>query len=400
MNRPIRLTTLAEDFRAIGLLAPSASAPAARSSKKRRHLHEDAEMPTADQAMPEPEEDEKDEEEEMGTEVPVAAVEAKRLVRAEAKRFLASYGAKPKTSSKRESRNKPVAKKPLKESRAQRLQRLAEGRIFVPSAAPSRASSKIDRLLEEVGSIVGDLSRSRKVEQIEGFANISVIAGTLHKRFSTLGMRLAEGSIYRVGEEMKRLSEDAGDMALDMDGGDPSVEPPAPPAAEDDAAPDAGGDDAKVDLLFKKFMAKLLDALQLYNDVSGKSEEDEMPGDDAAVAEDGEEEDPEAAVGEDGEEDPEAPPVDEDDEEPEGDEVEEDDEEEEEPAVAAEGVESPYGVSEEDEEEPTEEDEEDPVPAPVGAVAQEHVRKLLGLGVKQESKAQRGKAKSRRSRRR
>jgi hypothetical protein len=101
-------------------------------------------------------------------------------------------------------------------------------------------------------------------------------------------MALSEGNLYRVGAMMKKLSEQSADMAVKLDTPpgeeDPEMgmdEPPMDDEPEDAAAMEQeGGDDAKVDELFKKFMAKLLDALQLYNDVTGKSEQDELPGDD------------------------------------------------------------------------------------------------------------------------
>lgn len=195
-------------------------------------------------------------------------------------------------------KNKPFVK-PRVESKRQRVQRLAEGKIFSTAPAPSghrRSQSRIQALLEEVGSIVGDIHRSRRVEQIKGFANIAVIAEMLEGRFRAIGMDLSEGGIYKVAGVMKRLSEQASDVAIGLDSPDePGDEldevPPGIGPSEQDPTPGEGGDDAMVDEMFKKLMAKLLDALQLYNDVTGKEEmepepgEDDEPEDEASAAE-------------------------------------------------------------------------------------------------------------------
>lgn len=355
-----------------------------------------------------------DGEEDDGEEKPM---EAKNLVKNQAARFLRAYApVTPKPVGARvESRNgqkgktlaesrgsKTPAKpakpfvKPLKESRTQRLHRLAEGKIFESAKRPMRTGvSKIDALLEEVGSIVGDLNRTKKVERIEGFANIAVIAEMLQRRFRMIGMALSEGNIYRVADQMKKLSEQAGDMAIGMDGGEEpkQAEQDEPPPGEpkDPMAAEAEGDDAQVDALFKKFMAKLLDALQLYNDVTGKSEQDEVPGDEEEPGDDNgmpPEDEATAIEGDDVPGDEEEPPGDDSEEEPtdEQDETEPDGDE-------------PEQGEEEPEEEPTNEEEETPYGQPdeegdetTADTATEQVRKILGLGESRKARVESARA--------
>lgn len=302
--------------------------------------------PDDDDEEPKTETDDGDEDDE-----PADAEEAKGQIANLATGFLSAHTrvavesrrrrGKSLTEGKGKKTRKPF-RKPLKESRAARIHRLAEGKIFSTAPAPSghrRSQSRIQALLEDVGNIVGDIHRSRKEEQIKGFANIAVIAGMLEGRFRAIGMDLSEGGIYKVAGVMKRLSEQASDVAVGLDSPDePETEMEPMPGEEPEEEPTAeqGGDDAAVDEMFKKLMAKLLDALQLYNDVTGKEEMDPMPGEDG-------EEDPTAEMDD-------MPPSDDDDEEdvvrvgemddppappPPSDDDEEDDDEDEEPATEA-----------------------------------------------------------------
>jgi len=201
---------------------------------------------------------------------PKDAAEAFDFIASRAQEFLASHG--PKAA-------KPDAPAPAQTSES-RLQRLADGRLYedAPTGAPTSHSNRAQSLLEEVNEIVTGIKRSRREEQIKGFANIAVIAETLGKRFTAWGMEISERGMYEVGQQMKKLSEQAADTALALDQGEePPMPPPEGEEPDGDEAPlaSADGDDAQVDVMFKKLMAKLLDALQLYNDVTGK--EDEMP---------------------------------------------------------------------------------------------------------------------------
>jgi len=178
---------------------------------------------------------------------------------------------------------------PVAESRMGRLRRLSEGKIHGrrKSSAARKHDNKITALLEDVSGIVGDIHRVRREERIKGFAKIAVIAEMLSRRFHNWGMSLSEGNLYKVGDVMRKLHEQAADIAFEMD------TPPGEEMPGDEEPPEgieaaAGGDDAMVDEMFKKLMAKLLDALQLYNDVTGKGGEegepmdadDDFPGDD------------------------------------------------------------------------------------------------------------------------
>ena len=414
LRNPVVISSLEEDLKKIGLTglvreqddSSEDPAPEVDADGGNPMEGEGEDEPKDAQTEAEDGEDGEDEKEPM---------EAKNLVKNQAARFLRAYapvtpkpvgarvesrnGKKGKTLTESRKVSKGPAKpfvKPLKESRTQRLHRLAEGKIFESAKRPVKTGvSKIDALLEEVGSIVGDLNRTKKVERIEGFANIAVIAEMLQRRFRMIGMALSEGNIYRVADQMKKLSEQAGDMAIGMDGGEEpkqaEQDEPPPGDPKNAMAAEADGDDAQVDALFKKFMAKLLDALQLYNDVTGKSEQDEVPGDEEEPGDDdgmppedeataieqddvpGDEEEP---PGDDSEEEP----TDEQDEtEPEGDEPEQGEEEpEEEPTNEEE--ETPYG-------QPDEEGCETTAPS-----ATEQVRKILGLGEARKARVESARA--------
>jgi hypothetical protein len=315
--------------------------------------------------MDEPEDEEPVDESDDDDEDDMPAEEAKHQIASLANGFLSAHTRGPAVESRQRGgkRAKPKTKKkpfvkPLTESRAQRIHRLAEGNIFSTAPAPRgnrRSSSRIQSLLEEVGGIVGDIHRSRKEEQIKGFANIAVIAGMLEGRFRSIGMDLSEGGIYKVAGVMKRLSEQASDVAVGLDSPD---EEPEAPAAEMDDMPgdeepaDEAGEDPAVDEMFKKLMAKLLDALQLYNDVTGKEEMDPVPGE-------GDDEEPDMDDGEEdvvrvGEmDDPPAPPppAASDDDEEDDDEEEEPVAEGEDPSVGGSGgapPEGPYGQPDEE----------------------------------------------------
>lgn len=304
LRHPVVITPLEEDLKRIGLLreqddeepAPEPDPEGGYAEMGDETPEDEPDKPMGEQAddeepAPEPdpeggyateEEGEDDEDDED------AAVEAIGTL---AGHFLAQHQAIGPKPAGAVAEGKPAQRgRPLHESKAQRVQRLATGNLF--GGSPKRApepTNRVTALLEEVSDIVGDIHRSRKEEQIKGFANIAVIADTLASRFSDWGMALSEGNLYRVGAMMKKLSEQSADMAVKLDTPpgeeDPEMEmdePPMDDEPEDAAAMEQeGGDDAKVDELFKKFMAKLLDALQLYNDVTGKSESDEeLPGDD------------------------------------------------------------------------------------------------------------------------
>ena len=350
MKNPVVITSLEEDMRNIFGRAlteqdDSIEEPAPDPEEEGGNPMEPDEDPPMGESDDDDEDDEPVAEEDDDEEDPVAADEAKAQISNLASGFLSAHtrarvesrkrrGGKSLNEGKR-AKPKPF-RKPLVESKAQRIHRLAEGKIFSTAPAPRgnrRSSSRIASLLEEVGGIVGDIHRSRKEEQIKGFANIAVIAGMLEGRFRSIGMDLSEGSIYKVAGVMKRLSEQASDVAVGLDSPDEEpemeMEPePGEEPEEDPMAAEGEGDDPAVDEMFKKLMAKLLDALQLYNDVTGKEEMDPVPGEgdeeDPMADEPGDEEDV-VRVGE--MDDPPPPPMPSDD--------DEEDDDEEEPATEA-----------------------------------------------------------------
>lgn len=299
MPRPVVITTLQEDLRAIGLiegdqekLAPKADPEGGYAEDGGRDKPEDdpdtikkegrkgegkvvkAGKPAGKkfegrkgEAIPpgigpvegddEPDDDEDDKD------LPKAQ-EAIQAIRTLSRSFLRAHA--------------PVGPKPVgaaTESKKpqSRLEQLAEGKIY-RSGSAKPATDRVASLLEEVAAVVGDIRRAQKEEQIKGFANVAMIAEHLSSKFRGWGMALSEGGLFKVSRQMRKLAEDAAAMAQKID------EPPAEePGKEDEpekgteARMEADTDDKSVDDLFKKFMSKLLDALQLYNDVQGKATE-------------------------------------------------------------------------------------------------------------------------------
>lgn len=330
IQRRVRVTSLREDLKAIGLLREGEEEPKPTDQDIE---DEDDEEPAPDsEPAPSAEEDEDGEDDEKKPEGDLEkAMEALGVL----------AGGYLRRHAKAEHRN----------AKHKSLSKLAEGRSPVEKKR-STSAGKVEALLEDVSHILHGIRRSKLEQKIRGFANIALIADSLSDRFKTIGMRLSEGNLYRVARVMRKLSEQASDMAVGLD------TPPGKEREEDeDGTEDPTGekptteqvpdDDVKVDMLFKKFMSKLLDALQLYNDVTGQSESDAEPED---------------------EPEPEAEPEEEDEDEPEGDEEPGDE-------PAEEGEEDP-----EDSDEPTEEDDDDedkPAASPGDEKAIGEARKML-----------------------
>jgi len=324
-RQPIVITTLQEDLKKIGLYTETdQEAPGPEPDQEGGYTGDSDEEPEDEpdtiSEMDEPE-DEPAEEPEMDDDDAEEAIEAMGTL---ARHFLHQH----------EPLGKPVGA--VTESRRRRRQSR-----YAKAQRSSNPTVRINSLLEEVSDIVGDIHRTRKEEQIKGFANIAVIADKLAGTFSGWGMSLEEGNLYKVGAVMKKLSEDAATMAVrleqpegepeDDDEGDMDEIGPrgGPPEDDDEGDMDEIGprggptDDAEVDALFKKFMAKLLDALQLYHDVTGKEEADEPEDDEDEV-----DVDVEVDVDE-----PEDDEGEEDEDEPELDEGDDEDDDEDEPEV-------------------------------------------------------------------
>lgn len=318
LKRNVVIRPLQEELRALGILEQDQEKPAPKPDPEGGYAAEQGdEEPQDEPPKPKAEQEEPEDDDEVETE----ALDAIKTLSAH---FLGVH----EQDEPEDDDDEPMALgpngEPVGESRIRRLRRLAEGRIFSSrKSARPKSPHRVTALLEEVSGIVGDIHRSRREDRIQGFANIAVISEMLSRRFCHWGMSLSEGRLYKVGEVMAKLHEQAADMAIGLDTPpgekpDEQEEPPIPGEEE----PAVEQDDAQVDDLFKKLMAKLLDALQLYNDVTGKSEQEEVP----------DEEEPEFPAEQ--EEPPVPPPSsDDDDEEPEGipmppEDAEESDEEE------------------------------------------------------------------------
>jgi hypothetical protein len=410
MRHPAVLTTLAEDLRAIGLLteddekdAPKPSPEGgysgeADAAEKAKHEKPKSEQ-TDDDDEKEPKSEQADDEKEEPTDEDVEA--AKDYVASLSRSFLKSHEAVTPgpVESRKPSGKKPVAEtkskpapakpkpKPKTESRTERVYRLAKGQIFesktrtsAASAKDSAPTSRVAKLLSEVNDIIGGIHRAKRQEQIKGFANVAVVSEMLSRRFNSIAMGLSEGTLYKVAGAMKRLGEQASDMAvaLDTPPGEEADETHEPGHETDDPKMATEQDDVQVDALFKKLMAKLLDALQLYNDVTGKEE----------PAAEGDEEPDDKMPDEPAAEGDEMPGDDKEKEEPtaEGDDEDDDEEPEDEPAtppVSPEGVE---GDDEDDDEEEPKAEGEEKKPSPYGQPADERaveeakkaLRRVLG----------------------
>jgi len=309
MRHPVVVSSLTEDLRAIGLLSEEGEeTPAPDPDVDGGYSAE----PGSDEVKPQAESDDEDEDDVAVTETDDSddddqdgedTMEAARgYVASVARNFLKAHT--PASRSRFESRRAPKkrlvaeskarpSKAPLrtqKESKNLRMRRLAAGRIFESApakkthavAAPSRAA-RVASLLNEVSELTNGIHRAKRAEHIQGFANIALISEMLSRRFKSISMEFAEGNLFKVSGAMTRLSEQASDVAIALDAPPEDDETPVDDGAMEAEDPMGGADDAQVDGLFKKLMAKLLDALQLYNDVTGKEEGDDVdldPSDD------------------------------------------------------------------------------------------------------------------------
>jgi hypothetical protein len=193
------------------------------------------------------------------------------------------------------------AQKIIGESRQPSRSAARSGRAPARStAAPRRTnSSRVESLLEDVSRLVGGLKRQRKQEAVKAFANMALNAHYLGKAFTQFGRKLNEGSLLRAARVMNKLAEDAAQVATDIDQDKMTKLDPNDldiPNA-DVAAPEAGGKDDKgvampvpsanmsaesVNALFRAQMKKLTDGLDLYADITGEElpksdEDDELP---------------------------------------------------------------------------------------------------------------------------
>jgi len=102
-------------------------------------------------------------------------------------------------------------------------------------------------------------SLSRDDEVVKGFANVAVIAGTLSERFGGFCRELGEEALCQVSAVLEDLADEASTQALSLQEQGPT-------------------DDEEINQLFKMFMAKLLDALQLYNDITAGPDAGDVGG--------------------------------------------------------------------------------------------------------------------------
>jgi len=110
---------------------------------------------------------------------------------------------------------------------------------------------RASRLLEDVADVVDKVRPPAERERIKGFANVAVIASTLSERFAQMGATLDEDTLVEAGHLMEQLAEKAADRTLWLE----KNRGPVP--------------ERKVKRTFESYMSDLLDALQLYSDITG-----------------------------------------------------------------------------------------------------------------------------------
>lgn len=221
---------------------------------------------------------------------PEDKVAEQHRVAAAASSFLSSFRGIGRTESRGGSRAPART-----ESRGEKLLRLSEGRSAhrpAPKLTGGRGS-RISALIEHVAGIQSGIRQDRLRERTQLWAKTSRVAGLLGERFSIRAMDLGEANLWKASQEMKRLAEQAADVAIGLDEPeDDDKDVTAPAVGEEDT-------DALSDEVFKKVMAKILDALQLYNDVKGGDED----GGEPPPAEMEADEDPAAAADDDDDDD-------------------------------------------------------------------------------------------------
>lgn len=175
------------------------------------------------------------------------------------------------------------------------------------SAAPRRTArtesrapnSRIEALTEDVNRIVGKIGKVGRRESVRGFANVALIAEMLGRAFSTFGRELNDMAMLKASHAMNRLAEEAADVATAVDADDLThVDTDSLPIPGEDAAsaaeedPDGQATSAanlkpeSVRRVFNNQMQRLTAGLDLYSDLTG----DDMTGD--AAPPDVEDEDP------------------------------------------------------------------------------------------------------------
>jgi hypothetical protein len=311
-NHRVQMTTLQEDLRELKLLPEEDLDQLSVVKGEPVSTQNDPEPPPGQSGeKPPPKvQAESDDDDDDDDDVPtpagdaVQAQEARRYVAGLAKRFLEQY-----------ARGRKSRVEGTRSRVADRLESLARGRFASGRAAPRSGPPTTDRLIEDVARIVGGLNRVRQQERIQGFAHVALISENLGRKFRRLGVALRENNLYRMSSVMERLAYRSGRVALCLEDGELPPPPPpegqsAVPATEQDPA-EMG--DTELDDLFKRFMMKMLDALQVYQDTGAAEEDDELPdlppdGEMPSDEKDSDEEDDDFPMSNEAEDDDDVPP--------------------------------------------------------------------------------------------
>lgn len=229
-----QLTTLEEDFRALGILPQREAAPAPAVTEARARTA--SRTPIVDDA------------EEAGPVDEVKRVRTKRSSQQQRRKW--RMQARRNKSSRRAYRRKASTKRKVK-LHARKIARMGGavgGRVRLMTGT-DRESNIVERV-QEILDTPGEVTEA---EARRGFAGLALAAEKLSEHFSQLADRLAEPEYSEIAEDFAEMAVDAAAQVEEMEAGDRC-------------------DRDVLDEVFRGDMETLLDGLDLYGDLTSGDE--------------------------------------------------------------------------------------------------------------------------------
>lgn len=231
MSTKFRLTTIEEDFQAIGLI---------RESK---------------QTTVEPVEDPTKDEDEDGEEPVEEALKLKRREKKSAALRMALTRARRKYYKQHEGQEIVRARKYAKSSRGKKRAKLRIDfwkKHAGMAGKPNMRLAGMDRvanMVEEVGGILDTIGERQNREFVKGFANIALISDTMSRGFEALGREIDEGELTDLGKQFAELAEQSAKIAEALEAEEIEL-------------------DEELESAFKSDMDDLLSGLEIYADLT------------------------------------------------------------------------------------------------------------------------------------
>jgi len=247
MSTKFRLTTIEEDFQAIGLVCES------------------------HQTKVEPIEDPTEDEDEDGDEPVEEALKLKRRAKKSAALRMALKRARRKYYKQNKGQELVRARKYAKSSRGKKRSKLRLSfwkKHAGMAGKPNMRLAGMDRvanMVEEVGGILDTIGERQNREFVRGYANIALISDTMARGFEALGDEIQEEELADLGKRFAELAEQSAKIAEALEAEEIEL-------------------DEELEAAFKSDMDDLLSGLEIYAD---------MTEDDDSEDDDSEEEDPE-----------------------------------------------------------------------------------------------------------